>query len=69
MSIREIASGENVEGLVEAGTVQVSGKSTLDEVTRALAELAEAEGAVAFRVTAAGGNNKMFGNAVYYVEA
>lgn len=69
MSIREIASGEKVEGLVEAGTVQVSGKSTLEDVTRALGELAEAEGAVAFRVTAAGGNNKMFGNAVYYVEA
>ncbi|ANZ48477.1 hypothetical protein BIZ78_gp098 [Erwinia phage vB_EamM_Caitlin] len=69
MSIREIASGEKVEGLVEAGTVQVSGKSTLEEVTAALAEKAEAEGAVAFRVTAAGGNNKMFGNAVYYVEA
>lgn len=69
MSIREIVSGEKVEGLVEAGTVQVSGKATVEDVTRALAEAAEAEGAVAFRVTAAGGNNKMFGNAVYYVEA
>lgn len=69
MSIREIASGEAVDGLVEAGTVQVSGKSTLDDVTKALGEAAEAQGAVAFRVVAAGGNNKMFGSAVYYVAA
>lgn len=66
MSIREITAGSDVSGLVEAGTVQVSGLST---VTEALAKKAEAEGGVAFKVTACGGNNKMFGNAIYYVNA
>lgn len=67
MSIREITAGSDVSGLVEAGTVQVSGLSTVTEVTEALAKKAEAEGGVAFKVTACGGNNKMFGNAIYYV--
>ncbi|QVW55301.1 hypothetical protein pEaSNUABM29_00261 [Erwinia phage pEa_SNUABM_29] len=70
MSIREItAVDSDVTGLVEAGSVQVSGLSTVDEVTNALAEKAAEKGAVAFKVTACGGNNKLFGNAIYYVNA
>lgn len=50
----------------EIGNVQVSGKATLTEVEEALAAKAAEKGGDAYFITAAGGDNKMFGNAVVY---
>nr|WP_302882930.1 YdgH/BhsA/McbA-like domain containing protein [Pantoea cypripedii] len=50
----------------EKGVVSVSGASTLEELTQALARKAAAAGASDYRITSAGGKNKLYGTAVIY---
>lgn len=64
--MKQFAQKDDAEGFEEIGTVQVSGLATLNDVEVALAEKAEEKGGDAFYITAAGGDNKMFGNAIVY---
>ncbi|WP_411818878.1 YdgH/BhsA/McbA family protein [Klebsiella michiganensis] len=48
------------------GVVSVSGASTLDELTRDLEKKAAESGASSFKITSAGGANKLHGTAVLY---
>ncbi|ECJ0310143.1 DUF1471 domain-containing protein [Salmonella enterica] len=46
--------------------VSVSGASTLDELTRNIEKKAAESGASSFKITSAGGNNKLHGTAILY---
>lgn len=65
--MKEFQSNETIPAeYEEIGHVSVSGLTTLDEVTEALSKKAEEQGADAFKVISAGGNNKQHGSAVIY---
>jgi len=65
--MKEFQSSDTIPAdFEEIGHVSVSGLSTLDEVTEALSKKAEEEGADAFKVISAGGNNKQHGSAIIY---
>lgn len=65
--MKEFQSSETIPAeYEEIGHVSVSGLTTLDEVTEALSKKAEEQGADAFKVISAGGNNKQHGSAVIY---
>ena len=49
---------------IVSGHISVSGANSLDELTAALSEKADAAGADKFSVTSAGGKNKLHGTAV-----
>ncbi|KNC92371.1 DUF1471 family periplasmic protein McbA [Trabulsiella odontotermitis] len=49
-----------------AGTVSVSGASSLDDLQDKLAEKAHQEGATGYVINGASGENKMFGTATIY---
>ncbi|MEC5344876.1 DUF1471 domain-containing protein [Brenneria populi] len=48
------------------GVVSVSGASTLDELTRKIEKKAAESGASSFKITSAGGDNKLHGTAILY---
>lgn len=48
------------------GVVSVTGASTLDELTRNIEKKAAESGASSFKITSAGGGNKLYGTAVLY---
>lgn len=64
--MKQFAQKDDAADFEEIGTVQVSGLATLHDVEEALAKKAEEKGGDAFYITAAGGDNKMFGNAIVY---
>jgi hypothetical protein len=65
--MKEFQSAETIGSeYEEIGHVSVSGLTTLDEVTEALAKKAEEKGADAFKVISAGGNNQQHGSAIIY---
>jgi MqsR-controlled colanic acid and biofilm protein A len=49
-----------------SGSVSASGASTLDDLQAQLAEKAHQQGALAWRINAAGGGNKLMGSAILY---
>lgn len=49
-----------------SGTVSASGASTLDDLQAQLAQKAHQQGAIAWRINAAGGGNKLAGSAIIY---
>lgn len=48
------------------GVVSVAGASTLDELTQKIEKKASAAGASSFKITSAGGVNKLHGTAIIY---
>lgn len=65
--MREFTSAEAIpENFKKIGDVSTSGHDTLDDVTAALSAKAAKLGGDAFKVISAGGQNKMFGNAIVY---
>ncbi|ANZ49017.1 hypothetical protein BIZ82_gp168 [Erwinia phage vB_EamM_EarlPhillipIV] len=64
--MQQFAKGSVPAGYSEIGTVSVSGKATLNDVEKALEAKAAELGGDAIVITAAGGDNKMFGNATVY---
>lgn len=53
-----------ITGHIVSGHISASGANSLDELTAALNEKADAAGAKTFTVTSAGGKNKLHGTAV-----
>ncbi|HBR7309922.1 TPA: DUF1471 domain-containing protein [Klebsiella aerogenes] len=49
-----------------SGSVSASGASTLDDLQAQLAQKAHQQGAIAWRINAAGGGNKLAGTAIIY---
>ncbi|WP_159870601.1 MULTISPECIES: DUF1471 domain-containing protein [unclassified Raoultella] len=49
-----------------SGTVSASGASNLDDLQAQLAQKAHQQGAIAWRINAAGGTNRMAGTAIIY---
>ena len=49
-----------------SGSVSASGASTLDDLQAQLAQKAHQQGAIAWRINAAGGGNKLAGSAIIY---
>ncbi|TCL02101.1 YdgH/BhsA/McbA-like domain containing protein [Sodalis ligni] len=68
LSFSSLAATEvqSAETHIVIGHVSVSGKTTRDEVIAGLEKKAEEAGASFFKVTAVGGKNKMYGNAVLF---
>lgn len=48
------------------GVVSVSGASTLEELTQSIEKKAAESGASSFKITSAGGDNKLHGTAILY---
>lgn len=49
-----------------SGTVSASGASNLDDLQAQLAQKAHQQGAIAWRINAAGGTNRLAGTAIIY---
>lgn len=64
--MQQFAKGSVPAGYSEIGHVSVSGQATLNDVEKALEAKAAELGGDAIIITAAGGDNKMHGNAIVY---
>ena len=53
-------------GKTKIGVVSAAGATTLDELATKLSDQADKQGATAFKIIAASGDNQMHGNAIIY---